>query len=204
MPDRAFFDRIVGKVINFEGGHSTDRHDGGNWTGGEVGQGELKGTKYGVSAASFPELDIASITKEQASRIYYERYWLPSGAADLPKPLAFLHFDSAVQHGVEKAKEFLAGSNDHPLRYLAHRIDFYTDLSKFDRYGKGWMNRIAKLMAEMDELDREQDLDPYKLVFDTPDGGNAVLPLDATQHVLMRMAPDRKRIYVSVKESPDA
>lgn len=33
-----------------------DANDPGNWTGGEIGKGECKGTNYGISAASYPDL----------------------------------------------------------------------------------------------------------------------------------------------------
>lgn len=37
-----------------EGNLSTDRNDAGNWTGGSVGVGDLKGTKFGISATTQP------------------------------------------------------------------------------------------------------------------------------------------------------
>lgn len=41
-----------------------DRNDKGNWTGGRVGVGQLKGTKYGISAAAYLHLGIKSLTLE--------------------------------------------------------------------------------------------------------------------------------------------
>ena len=58
-----------------EGGFQKMHDDRGNWTGGHVGVGELKGTKYGISAAQFPNLDIENLTPEQAIEIYIEFYW---------------------------------------------------------------------------------------------------------------------------------
>ena len=40
-----------------EGTLSLDPTDTGNWTGGAVGRGTLVGTKYGISAASYPTLE---------------------------------------------------------------------------------------------------------------------------------------------------
>ena len=53
------FDAAFARLLGNEGGFDDDARDRGNWTGGRIGVGELKGTKYGVSAAAFPDLDIA-------------------------------------------------------------------------------------------------------------------------------------------------
>ncbi|MFC0406768.1 hypothetical protein [Roseomonas elaeocarpi] len=47
---RAFF---LALKVN-ERGLSMVSTDPGNWTGGQVGKGKLKGTKYGIAAASYP------------------------------------------------------------------------------------------------------------------------------------------------------
>jgi lysozyme family protein len=58
-----------------EGGFQNNPNDSGNWTGGKVGEGELRGTKYGISAAQFPDEDIENMTPERAIEIYTEKYW---------------------------------------------------------------------------------------------------------------------------------
>lgn len=70
------FESAFTKTIGNEGGYSNNEHDPGNWTSGVVGVGILKGTKYGISAASYPALDIANLTLEQAQTIYRNEYWL--------------------------------------------------------------------------------------------------------------------------------
>jgi hypothetical protein len=35
-----------------------DERDPGNWTGGAIGKGELRGTKWGISAQTYPQIDI--------------------------------------------------------------------------------------------------------------------------------------------------
>ena len=62
-------------MIN-EGGYENNPNDSGNWTGGKVGEGELKGTKYGISASEFPALDIVNLTEAEAQAIYKSKYWL--------------------------------------------------------------------------------------------------------------------------------
>jgi lysozyme family protein len=70
-----FFPRAFAALIGPEGDYSAVREDPGNWTGGAVGHGLRRGTKYGISAASFPTLDIQGLTLEQARAIYRALYW---------------------------------------------------------------------------------------------------------------------------------
>ena len=57
------FVQAVGAVLKHEGGYVNDPDD----PGGE--------TKYGISKRSYPDLDIANLTEEQASEIYYRDWW---------------------------------------------------------------------------------------------------------------------------------
>jgi lysozyme family protein len=97
-------------VVGEEGGWSADTNDPGNWTGGEVGAGELRGTKYGISAAAYPDLDIEHLTLEQAQAIYRRDYWNRVAGDSLPTPLALLVFDAAVNNGVPRSAEWLQGA----------------------------------------------------------------------------------------------
>jgi lysozyme family protein len=63
----------------------------------------LKGTKYGISAASYPALDIAALTAEDAAAIYRRDWWERFGLAHLPPPLAGKLLDAAVNIGIGDA-----------------------------------------------------------------------------------------------------
>ena len=78
---------------------SLDPKDSGNWTGGAVGSGELKGTKYGVSAAAYPDLDIANLTIDDARSIAKTKYWDPCGCDALGYGIALCLFDFAYNAG---------------------------------------------------------------------------------------------------------
>jgi lysozyme family protein len=71
----AEFETAIEIVLKHEGGFQRDPHDKGNWTGGEVGLGELRGTNRGISAASYPDEDIEGLTEERAKEIYFKEYW---------------------------------------------------------------------------------------------------------------------------------
>jgi lysozyme family protein len=60
----------INLTLVHEGGFQNDPGDPGNWTGGAQGVGELKGTKFGISAHEFPDLDIKNLTQDQAIDAY--------------------------------------------------------------------------------------------------------------------------------------
>ena len=90
-------------VLRHEGGYQNDRHDDGNWTGGKVGAGELRGTKFGISAASYPKLEIANLTETDAAAIYRRDFWDPMALDRFPPAIAAKLFDAAVLLGPKPA-----------------------------------------------------------------------------------------------------
>lgn len=140
------------------------RTDPGNWTGGKIGSGHLKGTKFGISAASFPHLDIARLTIDDAKAIYEARYWQPIRGDDLPPGLALLCFDSAVNNGVGAATRWLqsaagvtidgaigpktiaaAQASGVDARFHLARTMAMTRMAAWADFGKGWAVRLATL-----------------------------------------------------------
>lgn len=97
------FEQAVSFTLQHEGKTSMDPADPGNWTGGRVGFGDLRGTKYGISAAAFPQVNIQGLTLESARSTYYHCYWLTARCnvvSVTSKPLARRLFDLAVNCGV--------------------------------------------------------------------------------------------------------
>ena len=101
------FGEAFADVVGLEGGYSSNPSDPGNWTGGEVGSGELHGTKYGISAAAFPTLDIEHLSFSVAQAIYRDRYWHLICGDSLPVPVGLIVFDCAVNQGVGRATRIL-------------------------------------------------------------------------------------------------
>lgn len=159
------YDIAFKRLIGHEGKFQDNPNDRGNWTGGGINEGKLKGTKYGISAMSYPHLDIRNLTLEQAKEIYYEDFWLPVKGDELHPALSYQLFDSAVNHGSGNAIRFLqravgvaddgrigpitlkvvkhAGVDDTLKLFNAERIRFFVKLSTFDTFGRGWMRRVA-------------------------------------------------------------
>lgn len=159
IPFNTAFDRLIGH----EGKFTDDPKDKGNWTGGVIGRGELKGTKFGISAAAYPHLDIQNLTLGQAKDIYLHDYWNIIGRAH--PAIKFQLFDAAVNHGHGNAIRMLQRAvgvaddgiwgpvsqnaldgmelNDVLLRFLGYRLRFWASLRSFDDYGRGWTRRGA-------------------------------------------------------------
>lgn len=83
-------------VRKHEAGYQCDPHDRGNWTSGEIGVGELKGTNMGISAMSYPHEDIKNLRPERAREIYYRDFWLKGYGNLLDQGVANKLMDMAV------------------------------------------------------------------------------------------------------------
>jgi len=90
------FRHAVGVVLRHEGGYVHDPAD----PGGE--------TKYGISKRSYPELDIANLTREQAIEIYRRDWWERYGYDRLQDDaVATKLLDMAVNMGPATAHRLL-------------------------------------------------------------------------------------------------
>jgi lysozyme family protein len=139
------FDKAMSFIFSWEGGFTSDPNDNGNWTGGKINSGELKGTNFGISAASYPNEDIKNMTKERATEIYQQDYWNVMKCDDLPYPLDCVCMDTAVNMGIGRAQMFLDTTQDWK-DYLLLRIARYADLGKNNpTFLRGWINRTIAL-----------------------------------------------------------
>ena len=160
------FPTFIDRLLSHEGGYSRDRNDPGNWTGGAVGVGTLKGTKFGVAANTYPHLDIKNLTRDQAIAIYRRDFWDRARCDRLPGAVAFQLLDGAVNSGIAQASRWLQRAarvaddgligpvslaaikatdpNDLVYRFNADRIEFMTRLKNWKHHGAGWMRRIAQ------------------------------------------------------------
>lgn len=57
-------------------------------------------TRWGISKRAHPEVDVATLTRDDAVDIYRSKYFDAARIADLPLMLAKMAFDGAVNHGV--------------------------------------------------------------------------------------------------------
>ena len=158
-------------TVAAEGGFSVNAADPGNWTGGVVGGGELRGTKFGISAAAYPQLDIAELSEDAAKVIYRRDYWLVIQGDALPLPVVLTLFDAAVAAGPHRAVIWLqqaAGATADGVlggvtfaailtgdpgalarESLARRIEYSARLPTWSAFGLGWSRRFVALAVKI-------------------------------------------------------
>jgi len=158
-------------TLSHEGVFSIVRSDPGNWTGGKVGKGELRGTMKGIAASSHPTLDIKSLTDAQVATIYEREYWQPVRGDSLPAGPDLATFDYAVNSGVSRAAKALqravgarqidgkvgsatiyAASDADPKSVVNAicdgRLSFLQGLTTWKTFGKGWGRRVGDVKAK--------------------------------------------------------
>lgn len=158
------FETAITFVLAEEGGYVCDPNDKGG------------ATKFGISQRAYPDLDIKSLTVEQASAIYYQDYWKACRCDELPAAVACVVLDTAVNMGNRTAIRFLqqslrvsvdgiigpktlqASFITPPLAYLSdffsHRAKRYLAISLNEtqrRFYRGWLKRTYELQQYLYE-----------------------------------------------------
>lgn len=158
-------------TLAHEGGMSMVRADPGNWTGGKVGVGVLKGTKYGIAASAYPNLDIKNLTIPDVLPIYKKNYWDKVRGDDLPAGVDLTIFDYGVNSGPSRgAKELQrvlkmnavdgiigqgtlnvvsAADGKTVIQGVnARRMSFLRGLAIWKTFKNGWTRRVADIEAK--------------------------------------------------------
>lgn len=150
---------------------STDPNDPGNWTGGNVGAGKLVGSRFGISAAAFPDVDIATLTYGQAQALAKQRYWDPYQCDQISPLLGWLVFDAAYNggHPAQWLQEAVGAAVDGHIgaqtiaairthataviasRFMASRFNYWTECAAWGSEGKGWIHRGAEIMRTISD-----------------------------------------------------
>ena len=161
---------MMERILSHEGGFTLNPLDRGNYANGI-----LRGTKYGISARSYPNVDIKNLTRSQALAIYRRDFYEPLKPSIMTGATVFQLLDFAVNSGVRRANISLqkavgaapdgiigpvtmlavANTPDHKITtlILADRLDYMSSLSAWKTFNKGWARRIAtNLRYAADEL----------------------------------------------------
>lgn len=153
------FERAFHIVMRLEGGYVNDPHDNGG------------ATKYGISQARYPNLDIEELTEAKAKAIYRRDFWDAYRCGELPWPIAFLIFDGVLNHHplrpirwLQQAVGVTADGLLGPRTVAAakacrdpigvardmtmQRIEYVKQLADYPRFGKGWHSRHVQALTE--------------------------------------------------------
>jgi lysozyme family protein len=150
---------VLAHILMWEGGLSTDPHDPGGLT------------KYGISSASYPNVNIRELSREQALAIYEQDFWLGLQLPELHPAVAFVVMDAAINMGPHTAVTLLqkvigqvhvdgilgpeTKMRTHELdpeyiawEFTALRLWEYSQYRQFNRYGKGWVRRSVAALSQ--------------------------------------------------------
>jgi lysozyme family protein len=149
------FEECVEIVIKHEGGYVNDPDD----RGGE--------TMWGISSKTFPDIDMRTLTKNEAIEIYRSAFWENLKIQYMHPQVRLMIFDCAVNQGPARAGLFLqkacninsdgiigpltikAQAEFDPM-YLVDSIarqrqEAYFKNTQFQKYGKGWLRRLLDI-----------------------------------------------------------
>lgn len=155
-------------VERHEGGWSDDAHDPGGLTRWGVTLKTLRRLWHDLNGdGAVDGHDLRAMSRAQARLIYRQNYWDRCSCNFLPKPLALLVFDAAVNQGPDRAIRWLqeavdaapdgvfgaktrravqrawAAAPSRVLREIAvSRALHYASLRRWWRYRRGWMRRL--------------------------------------------------------------
>lgn len=152
------FKTAIERILSHEGGYVNHPKD----PGGETNWGITKRT----AVANGYHGAMRQMTREQAKEIYRKQFWLKNGCDKLPFAVAYQYFDACVNHGRGNAVRFLqravgvaddgllgpitlAAVKKMPISVVVsgfnrERLVFYSKLSTFGTFGRGWTRRIAE------------------------------------------------------------
>lgn len=151
------FKTALQRVLKHEGGYVNHPTD----PGGETNYGITKAVarQYGYKGS------MKDIPMDVVEQIYKNQYWGAMSCDNFPFAVAFQLFDAAVNHGLLNTQKILqraVGVKDDGIigaitlneirkqpqfalinLFNASRIQFYTRISTFNTFGKGWMSRVS-------------------------------------------------------------
>lgn len=142
------FRKSMEVVFKNEGGFTDDPDDLGGRT--NMGITQFAYNDY-CKRYKVPVKDVKFLTKEEAIEVYYNDYWKKSGADKVENQIeALILFDTAVLHGVGRAKQFYKESNGNFEKMIQLRKEYYLKRVKQNHtqknYLKGWNNRADNLL----------------------------------------------------------
>ena len=134
-------------VLNKEGGFVDDPDDKGGATNKGVTQGTYDAYR---KTHKKPMQTVKNITDVEVSDIYYNNYWLAAGCDKMTPAFAVISFDTAVNMGVGRVKEFMqAAEYTSTDKFLLARIGKYVEFAQSGNQAKfllGWLNRVFSLI----------------------------------------------------------
>ena len=164
------FVTVIDDLFESEGGYVDNPKDPGGCTSMGITIGTLKDWRGEPVTCD----DVRALSRDEASKIYFAKYWNALSCSSLPPGLDYIVFDFGVNAGVSRSAKTLqtilarsdpevrvdgvigpltlaavAKSSPQALIEAFHteRMRFYQNLSTWDTFGKGWARRSNKVLA---------------------------------------------------------
>jgi len=118
--------------------------------------------------------DLKNISDQDVYDLYKQLYWDKVHGDDLPAGIDYAVFDSAVNMGVGRASKLIqeaagvtadgvlgpaslsaiqkADQKELIEKFSALKESFYRSLKTFDTFGKGWLNRVAEVKTNAENM----------------------------------------------------
>ena len=153
-------------MLQSEGGFSNHEKD----PGGMTNLGVTKATWENWIGRQSDEAEMRGLTPEKVEPMYKKKFWDAVRGDEVKLGLDYLLFDFAVNASPGRSIKTLQTSIGVPAdggfgpitmnavksfepvklieRFSQAKEDFYRSLNTFDVFGKGWLNRVAKVKAQ--------------------------------------------------------
>lgn len=166
------FAKALVHILEMEGGFSNDAYDPGGPTNKGITlevYASFKGQTLDAMSRDRLLAELKSISDATVATIYLRRYFEPADCDAFTAPLALMHFDAAVNHGVGAAIRMLQQSVGVTVdgeigpetlgaigaRNVVDLIETYADIRRvryralphFWRFGRGWLKRVDATLA---------------------------------------------------------
>lgn len=147
------FDQSFDRLLGNEGGYVDNPLDPG------------KATKWGISSRAYPNVNIATLSREAAKVIYLADFWNRGSMDQYDGAISFQVFDAAVNCGMETALRMLQRAagvaddghigpisvaaikaksvTDMLMLFISETLEYRAKLSTWATFGKGWARRAA-------------------------------------------------------------
>lgn len=168
MPE-ANFAAVMEHVFAREGGYVDHPAD----PGGATNMGITQATLAAWRGRAVTKAEVRALTREEASDIYYQRYWRAAGCHQMPPGFDLVLMDAAVnsgpvrgvrwlQEGLGVATDGIVGpitveaawkaGPDELRKAIDAREKFLRGLSTWSKFGRGWTRRLDEVRAAAAEM----------------------------------------------------
>ena len=154
------FDNAWAFTLKHEGGYNA--HDG---NGAPV--------NFGINQKANPDIDVKSLTPQAAAQLAHDRYWVPSGAANLPANMQTPYFD-AYYMNPRAAQAALSRSGNNPQAFVQSFGNWLQSTGNAGKYGKVWARRESDLTNVSGQSSANNGSPAATVDASTQDNGNSV------------------------------